>query len=360
MKTNNTTLGRGTKGSGFSMERWRKLYVSAVEAPHEELADSEPSNNLARIFVVLLLVHVFLIGAIVLYNVFSDHTRNAAVLDNSPTPAKTLASQTAASVAAPKAQPNQPFLHHVVNGDSLASIAQKYGVEQQAIVQANKLDSTTNPFRMEMDLTIPSKTPAAAPKSNAPQAKPVGDTAKALAKAKTDAKKTPAPSAEIKNDPPKASSTAAVVKAIPMQNNPPGPTLVDAPRSMSVQDAPPTPKPGDKINSSGSAAPSIAKNSTDEDTLPTPPKPVKAKEKDDKPKTEAKSKTDAKPKTETKKQRVHVVDSDETLSEIAKRFKVSVASLRKANNLGDSRKIHEGMKLKIPNSTKTSSSSSNN
>ncbi|HVT34615.1 MAG TPA: LysM peptidoglycan-binding domain-containing protein [Nevskiaceae bacterium] len=46
--------------------------------------------------------------------------------------------------------------------------------------------------------------------------------------------------------------------------------------------------------------------------------------------------------------RVHKVQLGQTLGSIAKRYKVSVASLRAANNLGNSSHIRPGQKLKVP------------
>ena len=49
--------------------------------------------------------------------------------------------------------------------------------------------------------------------------------------------------------------------------------------------------------------------------------------------------------------RTHRVKSGQTLSSIARRYKVSVSSLQAANNLGDSSDIRIGMRLKVPASS---------
>ncbi len=66
---------------------------------------------------------------------------------------------------------------------------------------------------------------------------------------------------------------------------------------------------------------------------------------------EAERRHDAEPapkKSARKSGRVHKVRSGQTLSSIAKRYKVSVAALRNANDLGDSAHLSIGQKLKIP------------
>lgn len=62
-----------------------------------------------------------------------------------------------------------------------------------------------------------------------------------------------------------------------------------------------------------------------------------------------KSKPKAKTKAKAKPQYVtHKVKPGQTLTAIAKRYRVSVAALREANNLGESSHLSVGMKLKVP------------
>ncbi len=70
-------------GDRINMTAWRKHYVSTV-AEDEPWPQREPGSNLGRIFVLLLLLHVFIIGAVVLYNIISPKAPLAQRTDPKP------------------------------------------------------------------------------------------------------------------------------------------------------------------------------------------------------------------------------------------------------------------------------------
>ena len=103
MKQESNNPNRGIAGK-LNMAGWRKHYVAAMTADEDAWPQREPGSNLGRVFIILLLLHVFLIGAVVLYNVIAPKPP-PAVATGKPNLAKPTATplRTAASVTTPKA-----------------------------------------------------------------------------------------------------------------------------------------------------------------------------------------------------------------------------------------------------------------
>lgn len=130
-----------------SHANWRKFFVSVNEKPSEDVIEAAPSGNLARIFVGLLLAHVLLIGAWVGYNLVSEHTRWDNALTAAPlvkwwnslmTPVAKIEDTTQ------ELKPETTFgmqEYEVGSGDSIPSIAQKFGVYAAELIRVNHLDN---------------------------------------------------------------------------------------------------------------------------------------------------------------------------------------------------------------------------
>ena len=335
MKPKNPKSARSS--SGLNMEGWRKLYVSGVETAAEDVPDTEPSGNLARIFVVLLLVHVFLIGAIVLYNFMSDRPPRTSLVDNGLTNSNVKGSQQGAHATNAKSGKTDGALHYTVaSGDTPASIAQKFGIEASALVRENHLEQVS--LYPEMDLVIPGKqTPKVA--QSAPVSKPADKptpvavippaaTVPAAMEVKQDPPKGPAALAQ--NDKNKADSAVPQARLVApppaVEENPPQEATADTATATSGSTHAATPS---KDKPSHTADSHTKDRDRDQDTPPATTKPAKSD------KLAASGKT-------------HTVTGKDTLYSISRKYKVKVDDLMKLNNITDPSKLRDGLKLKIP------------
>ncbi|MDE6120269.1 MAG: LysM peptidoglycan-binding domain-containing protein, partial [Muribaculaceae bacterium] len=183
--------------------------------------------------------------------------------------------------------------HTVRQNETLSSIAKKYGVTVSSIRKANKLGSKTKRVKVGRKLKV-----TTIQRRYKPQ--PV----------------------EL----PETQSTAADSIAVP----------VTLPDSVPVETAAPVSTP-DTTAAGNVAAAFSAKDKTVQETTPAPAAASPAKE-------TVKQKT---PTPAPAKPRTHKVARGENLSKIAKRYGVTVAAIKKANNMaGDN--IKAGQRIKIP------------
>ncbi len=173
----------------LNMAGWRKHYVAAITADEDAWPQREPGSNLGRVFIILLLLHVFLIGAVVLYNVISPKAP-PALTSASSEPARPSATHSgAAPLAVPKAvaisvaantnagpttssaaihsslKPIDTAIYDVRSGDNVPGIAAALGVSAEDLIKLNNLDNTElYPGRK---LTYPKKTVAPTLKAHA-------------------------------------------------------------------------------------------------------------------------------------------------------------------------------------------------
>lgn len=322
----------------LNMAGWRKHYVAAITADEDAWPQREPGSNLGRVFIILLLLHVFLIGAVVLYNVISPKAP-PALTSASSEPARPSATHSgAAPLAVPKAvaisvaantnagpttssaaihsslKPIDTAIYDVRSGDNVPGIAAALGVSAEDLIKLNNLDNTElYPGRK---LTYPKKT--------------VAPTLKALA-VPSLAAGTPIP------------VPAAFSVVTPARESAPPATLKDR-TAVTLADQPPAAKPRN-LEPSGGTKP---KKPTSSES----PKPVKTASKSEKSsKADSPAKTVAKTGTSSKaaaSRRSHSVGPKETLYSIARKYGVKTETLQKANGIKDPTTLREGMKLVIP------------
>lgn len=327
--------------------RGRKLYLS-VNAPIDAADEPEPGSHLKRIFVLLLLVHVFLVGGIVVYNVLRQQPRPAVaeredVSDKKPIVARTLATGSSAKV--PAATPPAPVAvgaeYTVQVGDTLRGIAEAHGVDEGDLCAVNGI-STETKLETGRTIRLPKKGDTAPEKTQkAPAPAP------AVVANKTEASKPDTAKPDVKSskkettpDAPPGPGKAVVFNAPPSpdtQDHPPGPTKANTePAGKKIAEKPPeksVEKTADK-SADKSAEKAAAKAKED----------AKAKE-------EAKAKLakeEAAKADKNAKGRTYTVNSKDTFYSISKKFGVNVNELMKLNNVKDPGKLHEGTKLKIP------------
>ncbi|MCM1068053.1 MAG: transglycosylase SLT domain-containing protein [Muribaculaceae bacterium] len=187
--------------------------------------------------------------------------------------------------------------HKVRKGETLAKIAKKYGVTVSSIRKANKVGKSVKAGRTLKIKTVQRRYKPAAP---AEQPKPVETAPVTASPVATDSITVPAAVAD---------STAAEGTA------------------------------------SAVAAAFAAPEETVAEPAPEPAPAEKARKAEPKPKKEAASK--AKPAKKQSSATTHTVRRGENLSKIAKRYGVTVAAIKKANNFAGDR-VDVGQKIKIP------------
>lgn len=331
---------KGGIAGRLSMAGWRKHYVATMAADEEAWPHREPGGNLGRVFIILLLLHVFLIGAVVLYNVVSPKTPPAvtAAVKPSANPAATVAAANPATPGptartTPPATPEPPAetgTYEVRSGDNVPGIAAALGVHPEELIKLNNLDTTAlYPGRK---LLYPKKAAAPTPaRTPAPLATRVTPPSTPMSL------KTPPPPPVKTESPPKPAATAAHTADAP-----------PAPPSAKTEtaDRPPSPpKTAARSETSGASPPK---------TEPRKSETARATPKTETKKTESPSRTAAKPekpatpKESTAGRRIHVLGPKETLYSIARKYGVKVDDIQAINGIKDPTRMRNGTKLVIP------------
>ena len=336
-----TKTPQASKPRGPVPSPWNRHYITAVESSAEGFGEAESVSNLGRVFVLVLIIHIFLIGGIILYNCIHDRPAVSSV-ESKPTPAK--AAPTKAKTEAPKVAaavtPQQPAVkpapkpvvsdtYKVEDGDSIPSIAAAIGVDAQELIKINNIQSNDDLY-LGRQLKVPAQNVAPA----APVAKAEPATAPEPAKAAkvnemNVAAKAPEHVEEKVSKP--AEKNDALAK-LAIADSPPKATAVKS--SEHFQDDPP--KPDKKSEKAIGSSPTPAK-----------PKVLEAKE-TPKAKTTAKTDATAKPKAKTVATRSYTVGAKDTFYSIAKKFGISPEDLMKLNNAKDASKLRDGSKIKVP------------
>ncbi|WP_395719061.1 LysM peptidoglycan-binding domain-containing protein [Prosthecobacter sp.] len=372
----------------------RHRHRVALVTEEGEWNQHEPNSGMARMFVVMLLVHVVLIGGIIIYDFMGDEetpqqtvTQAARAMSSSSTSGLPEASPEIVSAQAQAAANTELFDNYEMrSGDSLRTIAAKFGTTEEEITKLNMIDK---------GLQIGPGTMLRVPKQAVPSAIPVDpktlkpkDVAEEVPKAIPVQDQPPVtnkePSEAVKPSEAPASLSAATT---PMSLIAPGeasssagslaaaadlPATAAAPPESTVAALPPPTKPNvvsllqenapqveDKPKQAAKAEPKpLAKPN------PVPPPTQMLKKIADTPpatkKTEPvkKSVADAPPapkKSEPARTvpkavaaRTHTLQPGETLYRLSSKYGVSVAAIQKANNIKNPNAMRDGMKLVIP------------
>jgi LysM repeat protein len=319
----------------------RRHHISMV-TNEGEWNHPESSNGMARVFVIMLLVHVVIIGSVIIFDFIgaedtvppppatarSTAPQQAAkaseVSAKAAAPAGTPAAgdSAAAPPATPGGVPDSGEIHIVQSGQNLHWIASHHEVDVADLITLNGLarpDASITPY---MELRIPANKidPAkAAAQAGVPRAQPV-------------AMANQAPPAVLPVE-------AAVEDTPPAEPLPTVASLADTPPAAPVKEpetTPAAPEPAAPAPVAPAPAPVAQKPAT-----PAPvAKPVS---------TPAKPATPpAAPATAAAKPGTHVMAKGDTLYSLSRRYKVSVTALQKANNITDPNSIREGARLVIP------------
>lgn len=367
----------------------RHRHRVALVTEEGEWNQHEPNSGMARMFVVMLLVHVVLIGGIIIYDFMGDEQtpqQSATQAARAMSSASGLP-QTSPEVVSAQARAAFDTEEHdnyeMRSGDSLKSIAAKFNTTEEEITKLNMIDKglQIGPGTM---LRVPKQAvPAAIPidpktlkpmvastVADVPKAVPVQDQPPATQKVPSEAVKpmeapaslsaaaiTPMSLVAPNEAPPEASSLAAAANTAATVSVAPAPVAELPPPtqpkvvSLLQEEVPATPreepKQAAKVESKPQQQP-LAKP-----TPVLPPTQMLKKIANNPPATKKaepakKADTTPKPAPKAAAARTHTLQSGETLYRLAGKYGVSVSAIQKANNIKNPNAMRDGMKLVIP------------
>jgi LysM repeat protein len=360
MKPKSKSLKKSDRG--FDANTFWRHYVATVDSEHEwdeeRPAQGRGSN---RLFLFLLLFHVFLIGSVVLYNLVSERPKPVFVDNSAPQKSTKAPSTDPLSNGAYVMTANKradTVEHRVAEGDSLKSIAAASGATQEEIAKMNHIDVNTQ-LAVGSVLRVPTPKAKAAPAAIPIGAQPSRINEKLLTVQPTTAPSTSQMFAAIEPAPsPKKTETVAIKLTEEKPRSRVEDSLPSAPKpkvTAKIEESPPAPaKPKVTAKVEESPPPAIKPKVTEkvQETPPAAkPKPTEAKALA---KTEApaKSKPTEAAKPATAKPAVavttHKVKAKETFYSISRKYGVKLDDLMRLNSGTNPNKLREGMVVKVP------------
>lgn len=331
-----------------------RLRVAATVTQETDWPQSEPNQGLARMFVIMLLVHIVVIGGVIIYDFIgepaeskpvtaSNKAKPATTTSNAPSATAKVSSvappvikETPVAPPAPTPAPTVPVASAIttVPVDSLLPAnAPTTTLDTAAVIAAVPTPAGTTPVRKAEPLySAPVNQTAAIPQPepakmvSVPLAAAVTEKPAAPATVKVESSP-PAPAkvvtqtTTVKADPPartkeKSEGTAPVQRAVSMGTQPkPVPTPSAARKALE----------GDNRRSTASTPVTTRKKAT-EDAPPAPKKPT------------AKSSAG----------KTHTVAKGDTVYSIARRYKVSEDAVMKMNGIKNAGNLRIGKALVIP------------
>jgi LysM repeat protein len=362
------------------MDGERHRHRVALVTEEGEWNQHEPNSGMARMFVVMLLIHVVLIGGIIIYDFLGDDekpqqtvTQATRALSNAaglPVTAPAVISEQARAAADTEQFDN----YEMRSGDSIKSIAAKFGASEVEITRLNMIDKglQIGPGTM---LRVPKQAVPSAIAVNPKTLKPLAvadDVPKAIPVTRDKLPALKVPSEAVKPADAPASLSAATMSpmsfVVPNEAPRASASLIADANMPATTPAPPSgsatlPPPANPhaVSLLQENAPKVAVRPRDREepkmvakAEPRPltkPNPVPSPSQMLKKLAEAPKKTaDTPPKTvaKTTSSRSHTLKSGETLYRLATKYGVSVAAIQKANNIKNPNAMREGMKLAIP------------
>lgn len=312
----------------------RRHHVTAYVTEEGEWNQHEPNNGLARMFVVMLLVHVVVIGAIILYDFVGEDAPVESLPVTHPMTASSgelpPLSKTASNVPAP-ANAGDPQTYEVRSGDSIPIIASRLQVDANELIKLNHLDEGVN-IEPHTVLRVPDHKVAAATTPPVAVPLPTPDLA-AASESTTDAvplpdSAAPAGALQVMSTEPPVPSTESAASA----SEPAVPAPVEAAKVVAT--TPPAPAAPPAKEESTVPATEARKTAPDQTVASAPPS---VKE------TPAPKKADTASRGAT-----HTVAKGDTLYSLSRKYGVPVNDLMRVNNIKNATQIQIGRKLTIP------------
>lgn len=318
----------------------KRLHVAAMVTHEKEWPQSEPNQGLARMFVIMLLVHVVVIGGVIVYDFVAEPAPGPLPTGASKKTAATTASHTTAPRQTPaplpevrdtpvaaatpaKAAPAEATTAPVIAANHTASASLTNLPSPESLLPEQ---FASMPVLMKNDTSASSAVPAAIP--------------------------VPAPTTK------KVEDTLPVKKATKVEDEP-ATTPVKRATIVTETSEKPTSSLRSKTSSEKSSSSDKEKSSTRRsDTVSTSlPKPVATPSaarrelaSDDKPSTKKRTTVQDTPpaKKVVASGAKHTVTKGETIYSIARKFKVSEDALMKANGMKSPNTLQIGKSLVIP------------
>ena len=303
-------MSRQTKSVLMRSNERERLRVAATVTQEREWPQNEPNQGLARMFVVMLLIHVVVIGGVIIYD-FVGEPEDAKPVASGPTTAPKTAAP--APTPAPKAVASEP----------------RTPVQPVPALTAETPAATTPPVVNSVkEDAVPAAVPVTAPAALLPQS--------LLASGSTTVVDLPVAS-EVKPGP--ATTVASMTPALtPVHEAAP----VVKPKVETTKSEAPKPKI-EKAVALGAApkpvmTPSAARSALNKETRKTSPAVTQKKAEPTKPAPAKKTTTSSR----------HTVSKGDTVYGIARRYKVSEKALMQANGITNPNALRLGKALVIP------------
>jgi LysM repeat protein len=384
------------------MDGERHRHRVALVTEEGEWNQHEPNSGMARMFVVMLLIHVVLIGGIIIYDFMGDDEKpqqtvtQAARAVNSGTGLPVAAPEVVSAQARAAADTEQFDNYEMHSGDSIKSIAAKFGsteaeitklnmidkglqigpgtmlrVPKQAVVSAIPVDrKTLEPLKISeavpkalpavRDQPPATKVPSEAVKpSDAPASLSAATLSPISLAAPNEAPPATTSLIAAADTPATASAPRGAVAALPPPSNPRAVSLLTENAPKAEESTPVTVRPRDRDEPKPAAKAEAARPLTKPNPVPPPTQMLKkiadappaAKKEKTEPAKKVTAEAPPKPAAAAKAAaggRSHTLKSGETLYRLASKYGVSVAAIQKANNIKNPNSMRDGMKLVIP------------
>jgi len=303
-------MSRQTKSVLMRSNERERLRVAATVTQEREWPQNEPNQGLARMFVVMLLIHVVVIGGVIIYD-FVGEPEDAKPVASAPTAAPKTAAP--APTPAPKAVASEP----------------RTPVQPVPALTAEAPAVTTPPAAIPVkEDSVPAAVPVTAPAALLPQS--------LLASGSTTVVDLPV-APEVKPGP--VTTAASMTPALtPVHEAAPA----VKPKVESVKTEAPKPKV-EKAVALGAApkpvmTPSAARSALDKEARKTSATVTQKKAEPTKPA----------PAKKTASSSRHTVSKGDTVYGIARRYKVSEKALMQANGITNPNALRLGKALVIP------------
>ena len=304
-------------------EEKRRHHVAAFVTEEGEWNQHEPNTGLARMFIVMLVLHVFVIGGIILYDFVGEEPE----AQSTPVVAKQNDSVPSAIPVQPSPAPDSsspsPIGLSAVNGITDPSTSSTTTDTSLPVTNAHPLPAMAT-------VPPPAITPGAPsithpelvdlPSTSLPASEPVSTSLPEPVAAPVE----PEAATSLADVPPATTLVAKTENPAPA----PEPKVEDAPPSPRKTEAAPGPKPVPPPSE-------MAKRPTTPAAKPAP-----------KPTTKPTTKSTTKPSTS--RGGSHVLAKGETLYRIAAKYGTTPEKIMKANNIKDPAKLRDGTRLVIP------------
>lgn len=308
----------------------------------------EPNSGMARMFVIMLLIHVVVIGGIIIYDFINgdEAAPPETVVQTAAATPSALPPSGVSTETLDKALPIEDFdTYEWKSGDSLPLVAQKLRVSEEELIKLNLLDKGAQ-LDQNTILRVPKRGVVKALGLNVAGANGVPPQVAAVVQPPGLAEDPPvAPAAMNLTAPGEHTLAASSTLGSDAQ-----PESVLQPQSLLTTPTESAPRSAEAT----SEAPKVAA-----EPPPAPaPEAVKAqpvpRSETPKPAAESRvaentaSKKPAPAPTPKAKGTSHLVKPGETLYRISSTYGVSIAALQKANNITKPELLRDGMKLVIP------------